>query len=318
MTVALSLLAYGTLLALTGQRLIGALPAARRTPRLGALVWQVAAASVVVSWSLAGLAMAVPIPPLDGLGHLLTSCLTAVHDAAADPRSRTPQLAGFLLSAAVLGRTGGCVTAGAIARHRRRLRHARMLRIVARPRPELGAVVLAHPSAMAYCLPGRQRQTVVTSGALDILTARELAAVLAHERAHLRARHDLALAPIHALARAFPRVPLFVAAARELPVLLEMCADDAAARRHGPAAVVGALRSLSAGRSPEGTLAAGGSSAATRIDRLLRPSERRFTSRVAFTSAVLLLATAPLVAAAAPVLVTAATYLGYCPVPPAA
>lgn len=315
MTVALSLLAYGTVLALTGPRLIGALPAAQRAPRIGAVVWQVAAVSVVLSWALAGLAIAVAVPPLDGLGHLLTSCLAAVHEATAHPRSKTPQVVGFLLSAAVLGRAAACITAGAITRHRRRLQHAHMLRIVARPAPELRAVVLDHSSPMAYCLPGRLGQTVVTRGALDVLAPKELAAVLAHERAHLRARHDLALAPIQALARAFPRVPLLTGAARELPVLLEMCADDVAARRHGAAAVVGALCVLSSQRPPEGTLAAGGSTAQTRIDRLARPVGLRLRPRIALGSAAVLLAAGPLMAATAPVLVAAIEHLSYCPVP---
>ena len=314
MIVALSLLAYGCSVALLGPRLIMALPAARRAPRLGALLWQIAASSVVATWAVAGVAMAVPLPALDGLGHLLTSCLTVVHEVAASPRSRAPQIAGLAISVGVLGRVGGCVTAGAVGRHRRRARHARMLRIVGRPAPEIGAVVLEHPTAMAYCLPGRRSQTVLTRGALDILTAPQLAAVLAHEDAHLRARHDLALAPIQALTRAFPRVPLFAAAAREMPVLLEMCADDAAARRHGSVAVVGALRSLSTAGAPEGTLAAGGYGAETRIDRLLRPSQRRLSPRFAFSSAVLFFAAGPLLAAAAPLVVAAATFLGYCPV----
>lgn len=316
MTVAVSLLTYSTVLAVLGPRLIHALPAARTAPRLGAVVWQMAAGSVILSWMVAGLAIVTPLRPLDGLGHLLEFCLTVLHDTAAHPQSQAPQLAGLVLCGAVVGRFGACLAGSAITRRRRRLRHARMLKIVAYSDPELGALVLEHPTAMAYCVPGRLRQTVVTRGALDILNPRELAAVLAHERAHLDARHDLALTPIQALDRAFPHVPLFAAAARELPVLLEMCADDAAARRHGSAAVIGALRSLSARRTPEGTLAAGGSSADTRIERLLKPAHRRLTPRVAFSSAVTLLAVGPLLAAAAPVIISATSHLGYCPVPP--
>lgn len=315
MIAAWSLLAYGTLLAMLGPRLLGALPAARTVPRLGAVVWQLAAVSIVVSWVLAGLAMATPVPALDGLGHLLTSCLSAFHDAAASPRSRVAQLAGLLVAGCVAGRAGGCLVAGAVTRRRRRTQHARMLHIVGRRAPGLNALVLEHPAAMAYCVPGRG-QTVITRGALDLLSAAELAAVVAHERAHLRARHDVALTPVLALARAFPFVPLLAAAARELPVLLEMCADDAAARRHGRGAIAGALRSLSTHGSPEGTLAAGGSSAATRIDRLTRTPRRRVGTRAAFSSAALLLLAGPLVAAVAPVLVVALNQLGYCPVPP--
>lgn len=133
MIVALSLLAYGGLLALLGPRLIRRLPAARRVPRLGALLWQVAAVTVVASWVVAGVAITTPLPALHELAHLLRSCLDVAHEAAPSPApSRTPQIAGLALSVAVLGRVGGCVVAGAVDRHRRRLRHARMLRIVAR------------------------------------------------------------------------------------------------------------------------------------------------------------------------------------------
>ena len=55
-----------------------------------------------------------------------------------------------------------------------------------------------------------------------------------HERRHLRARHDLALAYSGALARTFPWVPLFAMAHAQIAVLLEMAADDAATSPSGP------------------------------------------------------------------------------------
>jgi len=314
-SVALGLLGYGTLLALAGPRLLAALPSATRAPRLGVLLWQVAALSVVASWAVGALALALPVAPVHGLGHLLASCLAAVHDATSSPRQGWVKAVGLAASAAVSMRACWCVAGGAVAGYRRRLRHARLLQMIARPAPELGAVVVDHSAPVAYCLPGRVRQTVVSRGALEVLSPVELAAVLAHERAHLRARHHLALAPMQALARAFPRVPVLQAAARELPGLLEMCADDAAARRHGPAAVAGALRSLSSMPSPAGSLAAAGRGAEARIGRLLAPPRRRLAARAIFGAAVMLLATGPLLAAVAPVLAAAVDHLGYCPVP---
>ena len=47
-------------------------------------------------------------------------------------------------------------------------------------------------------------QIVVSVGTLNLLAPAELAAVLAHERAHLRARHDLVLIPFTSLRRTFP------------------------------------------------------------------------------------------------------------------
>lgn len=314
MIVAAGLLAYGAVLALAGQ-VVFRRTAFRRAPRLGVLVWQLGVASVLVSWVLAGLVVAVPLTPLDGLGHLLAVCVLVVHQLAAGSAPALPRAVGLVVVLGILGRAGWSVGSAAALTYRDRLRHARVLRMVARPAPELGgALILDHPDATIYCLPGRLRQTVVSRGALQVLTRSELAAVLAHERAHLRARHHLAVLSVRAIARAFPRVPLFAAAAREVPVLVEMCADDAAARRHGTRAVVGALAALAAMRAPRGTLAAADSAAAARIERLVAP-RFRFRSRCALSTAVVLLLTGPPVAAMASALVMALQHAGYCPVP---
>ena len=51
--------------------------------------------------------------------------------------------------------------------------------------------------------PALRSRIVISAGTLDLLDQAELAAVLAHERAHLRERHDLVLLPFTALLRAF-------------------------------------------------------------------------------------------------------------------
>src|SRR5690606_10980018 len=65
--------------------------------------------------------------------------------------------------------------------------------------------VLDLDTPMAFCLPGIRSRVVLTEGVLDRLTPQQLAAVIAHERAHLRARHDLVLEAFIALHAAFPR-----------------------------------------------------------------------------------------------------------------
>ena len=62
-----------------------------------------------------------------------------------------------------------------------------------------------------------------------------MAAVLAHERAHLRERHDLVLLPFTALARAFPWSVLVQRSYASVALLVEMLADDHAARQQQPA-----------------------------------------------------------------------------------
>ncbi|WP_238006399.1 M48 family metalloprotease [Dactylosporangium sp. AC04546] len=63
---------------------------------------------------------------------------------------------------------------------------------------------------------------VVTSGALRKLSADELRAVMAHERAHGSGRHYWMLRAARMLHRAFPRVPLFRLAEDQVYRLVEL------------------------------------------------------------------------------------------------
>jgi Zn-dependent protease with chaperone function len=69
-------------------------------------------------------------------------------------------------------------------------------------------VILDDDVPAAYCLPCGRHRVVISAGALSRLSPGQLQAVLAHERAHLRAHHHLMLAIASALARAFPAIPL--------------------------------------------------------------------------------------------------------------
>jgi Zn-dependent protease with chaperone function len=88
--------------------------------------------------------------------------------------------------------------------------------------------VIEHPELIAYCLPGARPRVVVSRGTLDALDSEELAAVLAHERAHARGRHELVVQPFVAWERTFP----FLLAARRarlaVTLLVEILADDQA------------------------------------------------------------------------------------------
>ncbi|MCG5215923.1 M56 family metallopeptidase, partial [Streptosporangium soli] len=194
-------------------------------------------------------------------------------------------------------------TSGAVlirARGERR-RHAEALALLGRHDGRLGALVVDYEERMAYCLPGRNGQTVITTGALRSLAAEQVAAVLAHERAHLRGRHHLVLAGAETLTRAFPRVPLFERARTEIARLIELLADDVAARRHPRIHLAAALVSLATGRVPAFALGAGGATALTRVRRMLNPGAplaRR--ERLAGLLAVGVLLAGPATVAAAP------------------
>jgi len=168
------------------------------------------------------------------------------------------------------------LAASIAALHARRRQRA-LLTLLAHGDPKVpGALVVDYPSAAAYCLPGlRSRSRIVVSvGAIELLGRGELAAVLAHERAHLRERHDLVLLPFTALRRAFPRSATCTGAHHAVALLVEMLADDRALRGGPARELVSALvRFGTAGTcpAPAGALAAAEGEVAARVTRLLQP-----------------------------------------------
>ena len=190
------------------------------------------------------------------------------------------------------------VAASAAALHARRRQRA-LLTLLAHGDPKVpGALVVDYPTAAAYCLPGLRSQIVVSVGTLELLGRGELAAVLAHERAHLRERHDLVLLPFTALRRAFPKSATCSDAHRAVALLIEMLADDHALRASLPRELVSALvRFGTAGAcpAPAGALAAGEGEVAARVARLMQPVRPLPTATVlAICLAAALLVAAPI------------------------
>ncbi|HEY3907015.1 MAG TPA: M56 family metallopeptidase [Streptosporangiaceae bacterium] len=180
---------------------------------------------------------------------------------------------------ALLGLLVWILAAAAAAVFRARHRQRTLLGLLAHDDPKVpGALVVDHPAAAAYCVPGLRSAIVISVGALDLLDADELAAVLAHERAHLRARHDLVLLPFTALLRAFRWSAIARAANADVALLVEMLADDRARKRRPARELATALLRVGAsggGLAPVGALAVSGNSVdgelAARVTRLLRP-----------------------------------------------
>lgn len=107
-------------------------------------------------------------------------------------------------------------------------------------------VVLNHDAPLACALPGERSVVAVSDRLLRELSASELRAVIAHERAHLQGRHHLLtrLADLHALW--LPRFWTTRPLRRAVTLLVELAADDRAARVAGPAALANALVDLGA------------------------------------------------------------------------
>jgi len=98
---------------------------------------------------------------------------------------------------------------------------------------------------LAYCVPGRSPRVVLTDGALRLLDAAQVDAVLRHEQAHLRHRHDLVMESFTAFYQAVPAPLRSRAPLDAVHLLLEMVADDAARGRCGPEPLRAALERLS-------------------------------------------------------------------------
>jgi Zn-dependent protease with chaperone function len=175
--------------------------------------------------------------------------------------------------------------------------HAEVARITGRGLPgDKAAVVLEAPQPAAYCVSGRPATIVLTSGALALLDPAQLAAVLAHERAHLARRHHLLIALSRGLAAVFPAVPLFARGAENVARLAEMCADDAAARDSGRRPLIAALLVMAAGVSvPTSALGAMAGAVTARLQRLVDVPRRARQARygLALTAVMLLLAVLP-------------------------
>jgi Zn-dependent protease with chaperone function len=290
--VAALVLAIGAGYGLTGAQWV------HHSPRLAVLLWQATAFSALSA--AVGLLLSAGLAPYR-LGILPALCrLAADLTTGATPPGLTAGhavavAAGLLLvaaAAAVQARSSWAV-------RRDRERHHLLLRLVGYPYAHGQALVLDHPAAAAYFLPGQvgtAGRVVISTGARDALTDAELAAVLAHEHTHARERHHLVLAPFHALRRAVPcRVTARAAGCVEL--LVEMCADDRAARDRGAASLIAALRrfqQLSTRVAPHGALGAADRGLALRIERLSRPRQPlRAHHRWGLALAALAVATTP-------------------------
>ncbi|MDN5727447.1 MAG: M56 family metallopeptidase [Propionibacteriales bacterium] len=241
-------------------------------PRAGVLLWQAGVVAALVS--------------VTGAGIVWTLDLVGRQD---QPLWRIAlSVLGLLFTLQVLGRLVwalGRVIANTAVRRRR---HTELVDVLARTRA-LGTgarsrlAVLEQDVPVAYCLPGlRGSRVVVSEGTVNSLEPTEFAAVLAHEEAHLRARHDVVLDTFTALHHAFPvlvrsRLPL-----DGCRVLVEMLADDAAVQRVGRVPLARALTKIGASPVPEAAMGVG-AEAVLRVQRLAAPAVRPQLTSVAIT-----------------------------------
>lgn len=278
------------------------------SPRLGMIAWQALASSVVLSLAAAGLALTMSLPHVNAdLAQFLDLCVTTLRHHYASPGGFWSATAGMIVFLAVTGRAMSMTVSAALSDRRDREKRAATFSLIGEPDATTGAWVVPCPLPYAFCIGGRHRRIVLTSGLFDVLNSDQMRAVLAHERAHLRQRHHTALALSRALYRTLlPLFPRFRHAMDHANLLMELSADDSARRAVGSTPLLEALRKLSTGTAMPGTLAANGADVELRMARLAGQSRRMPFSAMALAVALSIVAVAiPFALAAAPVLTIA-------------
>ncbi|MEV6304818.1 M56 family metallopeptidase [Actinoplanes sp. NPDC051861] len=215
----------------------GALANARwpdRAPVAAVILWQALTLTAVLC--ALGVVLAAP--------EELTRAAGARHPEAAAALGFSLAVAGTIVARLLISL--GRVSYRARAR---RARHRMLVDLLDRVErhEDLGGGevrVLDGPLPLAYCVPGRSPRVVLSDGVLRVLDREQVDAVLAHERAHLRHRHELVMESFTAFYRAVPRPLRSRQPLDAVHLLLEMVADDAARRRTGPAPLRAALARL--------------------------------------------------------------------------
>lgn len=301
MNVAVGLLLYAIVLTWGGPPLLNRITNRGTSPRLGVAVWLAAIVGALGAWMVAVTVLVVEAFHSGGVA--VTFCLEALGYAG---QVGTPPRLGAPASA-VIATIGIALTAAAGRGILRRIQrsqcssnqHAQAARIIGRPTKRPGVLVVESCEPVAYCVAGHPRTIVVTSAVLERLSETQLAAVLAHEHAHITGRHHQLLMVLRAVASCLPRLPLFVHGAAATARLLEMCADDAAVREFGSRPLLGGLMTLAARPAPATALGAADTAVLARATRLARPPARlaRWRQHVVLSASLAVTGTAPVLTA---------------------
>ena len=267
--IALSLFVVGACL-FARNRLAHA-PWTERSPALGIAAWQTLSVATALAVVLIGFTLALPELHLSAdLAALLQACVAEMRHQYGTPAGMLLSGTGAAMSLGVIGRFGWALACTTWQSRRQRSVQRRRLRLLGEGTGARGVTIVEYDAPMVFCVPGRGSDIVVTSAAAEVLTEDELSGVLAHERAHLRARHHWAITVATALSATFWHTGLFATALARTKALVEMHADDSVHVR-GRRDLASALVRLTCAAPPAGALGASGSQVAARVIRLTRP-----------------------------------------------
>lgn len=275
--IVLALLLVALALAWPAPRLLPRVVGLREVPRAGLVLWQCTSLAAVVAGLAAG--------PMFRAGTNLLLDHAALRAVAA--------WLGVGVSLVTLGLLMASGHRTGMRLRRLRRRHRELVDLIALEPQTAGAQqlrVLEHATPTAYCVPGLRQRVVLSQGTIDALDADELLAVLAHERAHLRARHDLVLEFFTVLHTAVPRRLRSEAGLAEVHLLVELLADRSAAQQAGAEPLARALVELAGAERPDAALGAGGSTTLLRLELLAVARPARARAFVTYLAAAAVLA----------------------------
>jgi Zn-dependent protease with chaperone function len=237
----------------------------RRSPAAALLLWQ----AVGITAGLLAVQAVVTVA-LAPAGPTHARAVQAVVDGEA--ATRWWSVAAAFAAVVLVVRLVSVFSVSAVRTLRARHRNRVLVDLVATRNPLLpGTRVVDHDVPLAYCLPGLRPRVVLSRGVLDLLREDEVRAVLAHEDAHVVQRHDLVVLPFSAFGTTFPGLRPVRTASEQVALLVEMLADDRAARLHPPEVLARALYKIGAGTVPGGGLGAATDGVLLRAQRLVCP-----------------------------------------------
>lgn len=273
MTIALVLILGALLVTWAAPRLLEYRLHGGADPQTLLVTWITLVASTLLS--LATAASLVLLPghgPARQVVALMHHCWAAVSHGSVPQIDEVAGLLSVVLVAVAVMRCSGGVLRHAQQRRKLHRQHLGLLRILTGGGAAPGSTLwLDVPHPMAYSVAGRPALVVATEELRRQLPTEVVAAVLEHERAHLRGRHHLMVAIAEALAAALPWLPLMRRSPYLVRALVEVSADSAAARSHGAGAVRTALLSMSAHLTPAHGLGMAHDCIALRLNLLSSP-----------------------------------------------
>jgi Zn-dependent protease with chaperone function len=203
---------------------------------------------------------------------IVTANLAQLHGVAERLAWCTNVIAGHRGSFTPIGLVAlGAVVAASASVVRVRVRQMRQRG----PSDERELAIIASDESIAYALPGRPGQVVVSTGMLRSLDLQERRVLIAHERSHLRRRHHRY---IRLTELAVAAMPVLAALNGRLRFAIERWADEDAADEIGDRATVAcaiARAALASQSVPQPGLAIADAGVVERVQIMLAGPSRR-------------------------------------------